>query len=185
MGKRKRTHAEDVHGCRRCALALYRRNVVPYRLVGEAPARVLLIGEAPGRSEDLKGLAFVGPSGRLLDTILREVNVESALIVNCVMCRPCDEHGGSNREPTADEVLACRVNVDTAIRTYAPRPDGVVFLGKVAERYWRKEYPQGLALAHPAYLLRGGGVAHPAYMGQIRDFESYLAHVARVSSDAL
>lgn len=177
MGKRKRKEEDPttkLRSCRMCGLSRFRRNVVPYRLIGPPPARLLFIGEAPGRSEDLRGEAFIGPSGKLLNQLLLDAGApESALIVNCVCCRPCDTRGGDNREPRPTEVLTCRRNITAIIRLFSA-PEAVIFLGAVAERFWRGEYPDGLALRHPAYLLRTGGLASPMYLGQVRLLEDVI-----------
>ncbi|GAG10072.1 unnamed protein product, partial [marine sediment metagenome] len=56
--------------CRKCGLYEFRRKIVFGR--GKVPADILFVGEAPGKSEDLIGEAFVGPSGRLLDMAIKD-----------------------------------------------------------------------------------------------------------------
>lgn len=89
--------------CRRCPLSQARTNLVVDRGVPGAP--ILLIGEAPGAEEDRLGLAFVGRSGKLLDSLLEMAGIDpkkDILIANIVKCRPPE-----NRPPTALEAAAC------------------------------------------------------------------------------
>ena len=178
MGKRKRVPVDpitDARNCQRCALATTRRSVVPFRLIGEAPASILIIGLAPGRSEDMKGSAMVGPSGALLNRMLEKCGLdESVLVTNAVMCRPCDERGGDNREPSPTEVLTCRRNVTALIQRLSPCPRLVLFLGQVVDRYFRQEYPTAVSLLQPAYLLKTGGTGSPHYQGQLRRLETLV-----------
>lgn len=95
--------AAAARGCVACGeLAAARTQVVP----GVAPstARVLLVGEAPGRQEDEAGVPFVGAAGRLLDTLLAEADVPrtGVAVTNVVKCRP-----PGNRKPTRLEVATC------------------------------------------------------------------------------
>jgi uracil-DNA glycosylase family 4 len=74
---------------------------------GKAPARVMLIGEAPGREEDESGHPFVGAAGRFLDQVLESagVNRDNLFITNIVKCRP-----PKNRPPRVAEVETCTSN---------------------------------------------------------------------------
>lgn len=152
-----------VNTCRACGLAKTRRQVVIGR--GTMPASVVFIGEAPGVSEDLIGIPFVGHSGKLLDTMLAEtMEGISYYITNTVLCHPPE-----NREPTKEERHACKDWVIPLILDAKPR--AIVFVGKVAERTYAhakelKEIPK-FAIFHPAYLLRNGGQASPAYRHNI------------------
>lgn len=114
--------AEEMVGCTTCGLAATRTQVVP----GVAPpeARIVLIGEAPGRAEDEGGLPFVGRSGRLLDELLDAAGLhrDQLAIVNTVKCRP-----PANRTPKRIEAAACRPWLDRQVRVIDP--DVVVTLG--------------------------------------------------------
>ena len=166
--------------CTRCGLYKTRRQVVLGR--GEIPADLLFVGEAPGKSEDLRGLAFVGPSGRILDAALREVRerlgfLPSYYISNTVACRPTDERGGPNREPTLSEVLTCRarlIELESEVR-----PEAIVLLGATAKYHCGSLFPAHLALYHPAYLLRRGGQTSTEYRVFVRELEEYIGRTAR------
>jgi DNA polymerase len=159
--------------CERCNLQYTRVHVVRGR--GNYDAKILVIGEAPGRSEDVLGKAFIGESGKFLDSLLQRagVAVDDCFFTNCVLCRPCDELGGENREPTKDEILACLPNVLSvmeALRNIA----GTVLAGKVAEKWFRKRaIGRMVAITHPSALLRSGGTASPIYrdnLNKLREF---------------
>ena len=108
--------------CTACDLALSRQRVVP----GQYPphARVLLVGEAPGREEDEGGEPFIGRSGRLLDDLLAEAGLDRAdmAVVNTVKCRP-----PGNRKPRRAEAATCRHWLDSQVQ--AVDPAVVVTLG--------------------------------------------------------
>jgi len=88
--------------CRKCRLSEGRTKVVPG--VGPRKSKIMFIGEAPGKDEDLKGEPFVGRAGRLLDEALTEAGVgrSQVRISNLVKCRP-----PGNRRPRKDEKATC------------------------------------------------------------------------------
>ncbi len=94
--------AELVAPCTRCRLCEARSHTVP----GEGPdgARLVCVGEGPGRTEDETGRPFVGKAGELLTKILGAIGLERAqvYICNVVKCRPPE-----NRTPQYDEIAAC------------------------------------------------------------------------------
>ena len=135
---------------------------------GNPKGRVMLVGEAPGRDEDLQGLPFVGRSGQLLDRMLAAIGLSrnDVYIANVVPWRP-----PGNRTPTPQETAACRPFVERQIEL--ADPDFLVLLGGAAAKElldsadgilrlrgrWR-DYDTGartiraMATLHPAYLLR-------------------------------
>jgi uracil-DNA glycosylase family 4 len=155
-------------GCVRCPLAGGRTQVVFG--VGDPAARLLFVGEAPGREEDLAGEPFVGRSGKLLDRLLHEelgMDRTQCYIANVVKCRPPD-----NRDPRPEEAEACRPYLDRQLELIAPSV--VVTLGSVAAKALLgttegirslrgRSYPFGNGVLvptyHPAYALRAGGQA--------------------------
>ena len=94
--------AAQVRKCTACRLCETRTKAVSG--VGAASAKVMLIGEGPGKNEDLKGEPFVGAAGKFLDTMLAEVGWQRSdvFITNVVKCRP-----PQNRDPELDEVETC------------------------------------------------------------------------------
>ena len=94
--------AQLVAGCTKCRLCDGRRHTVPGE--GAAEARLVVVGEGPGRVEDETGRPFVGPAGELLTKILGAIELprERVFICNVVKCRPPE-----NRLPQFDEIAAC------------------------------------------------------------------------------
>jgi len=154
--------------CTLCALAGGRNSVVFGE--GDPHAGLMVIGEGPGREEDLKGRPFVGRSGQLLDKLLlEEAGLQRAevYIANVVKCRP-----PNNRDPLPDEIASCRPYLDDQVRLISPRV--LLTLGNFASRTMLattegitrlrgRSYPFGdtatvlIPTFHPAAALRGGG----------------------------
>ena len=160
--------ATQVRVCVQCRLNLSRRIAVP----GEGPldAELLLVGEAPGASEDAAGRPFVGASGRFLRLEMQAVDIDPATvyITNVVKCRP-----PANRTPRADEIAIC-TSLYLARQVELVRPRGIIALGATASAAllagevkmtqdhgrWREDYnltDDNLPLFvtyHPAAALR-------------------------------
>ena len=155
--------------CTACPeLAATRTHVV----VGEVPAgaRLLVMGEAPGASEDQTGRPFVGRSGQLLDELLAAVGLDriSVAVLNTAKCRP-----PANRPPTRAESAACRPWAERQLAL--ARPAVVVALGLSATRWFLG--PTSLAAVrgrvhdhrlapvlptyHPCAALRWGPAGEP------------------------
>lgn len=115
--------------CTKCRLSKGRTNVVPG--AGDCRARIIFIGEAPGKDEDLKGEPFVGRAGRLLDEALSEAGVsrKDVFISNLVKCRPPD-----NRRPRKDELSTC-TSLYLASELAEVSPDVVCALGQTAAEH--------------------------------------------------
>ncbi len=103
-------------GCRNCELAGGRTNVVFG--AGNPNARLMFIGEAPGRDEDIQGIPFVGRSGQLLNKILEAAGIErdDVYIANIIKCRP-----PNNRTPLTNEIEACIPYLGRQVALIAPR----------------------------------------------------------------
>lgn len=109
--------AARIGSCVACAELVRSRTSV---VVGTAPAYadLLLVGEAPGATEDKAGHPFLGASGRLLDRLLAEAGIcrDTAAVVNVVKCRP-----PGNRPPTRREVARCVGWLDRQVELVEPR----------------------------------------------------------------
>ena len=105
-----------VRGCTKCRLCDGRRNAVPGE--GPADARLVVVGEGPGRVEDETGRPFVGPAGELLTKILAAIELprERVFICNVVKCRPPE-----NRLPQYDEIAACAPYLFRQIELLKPK----------------------------------------------------------------
>lgn len=153
--------ADIVRECAGCALSQCRKNAVPGE--GNARARIVIVGEAPGAKEDAQGRPFVGNSGKLLTRLLCGIGLrrEDVFITNVVKCRP-----PKNRPPKGEEVAACHLFLAKQLRLIAPTivctlgnsslralvdPDGNIteVHGKLIEKDGIKYLP----LYHPAAIL--------------------------------
>jgi uracil-DNA glycosylase len=115
--------------CTRCDLSISRTQVVPG--AGSPQAGLLIVGEAPGASEDREGIPFVGASGRLLNDMLDLAGIrrDQVFIANVVRCRPPE-----NRSPRVGEIRACAGWLAEQIRLIEPRL--VVVLGRFALQHF-------------------------------------------------
>jgi DNA polymerase len=149
-----------------CSLKATAKNLCFYR--GAPKARLMIIGEAPGREEDQSGKPFVGRAGQLLDRMLAAIGMSEAdaHITNVVYWRP-----PGNRTPTPLEAQVCRPFLERQAELVAPElvlllggaaakhvfdiPDGIMRIrGKMRDVEIGSHNARGLATLHPAYLLR-------------------------------
>ena len=144
--------------CQLCPLSLCRKCAVPGS--GPSPAQIMLVGEAPGREEDLKGLPFVGRAGKLLDKALLQAGLEKSevFITSVVKCRPPE-----NRKPKKEEINLCHPYLQAQMDLVHPRI--VCLMGNTATQAvlgmqgvtnLRGQIQQGrfLITYHPAAVLR-------------------------------
>lgn len=153
---------KEFEKCHQCRLCKERKNIVFG--VGNEKAKLVFIGEAPGRDEDLKGEPFVGRAGQLLTKIINAMGLkrEDVYITNIIKCRP-----PGNRNPLPDEIAACEPYLIKQLEVINPRL--ICALGTVAAQILLKTdkkisilrgqfyYYQGIRVLptfHPAFLLR-------------------------------
>jgi DNA polymerase len=107
---------KSVITCTKCDLCKSRTNAVPGN--GSKDAKIMFIGEAPGRNEDLQGEPFVGAAGKKLRAMLEKngIGQDITYITNVVKCRP-----PNNRVPTDTERNACREHLEKEIDTIKPK----------------------------------------------------------------
>ncbi|MGB4592356.1 MAG: uracil-DNA glycosylase [Coriobacteriia bacterium] len=119
---------EHIGDCTRCPLGFTRTCLVFG--VGDPGSRLMFIGEAPGRNEDLKGEPFVGAAGKLLDELLASIGLERSqvYIANVLKCRP-----PGNRDPLAEEIATCTPFLAEQVRLISP--DVIATLGNFATKY--------------------------------------------------
>jgi uracil-DNA glycosylase family 4 len=120
--------AVEVVICTLCPLSKSRKKAVPGE--GDPNARVMLIGEAPGSSEDLEGRPFVGSAGKFLETLLSGIGLsrEEVFICNIVRCRP-----PRNRPPRPLEVQTCAPYLERQMEIIKPKL--LVTLGSCSAAY--------------------------------------------------
>jgi DNA polymerase len=132
---------EHVGDCHRCPLATTRNRLVFG--VGDPHARLMFIGEAPGKNEDLTGEPFVGAAGKFLDELLASIGTDRSqvYIANMVKCRP-----PGNRDPEPVELETCAPFLARQIELIAPAV--IATLGRFAAHYV-------LQVTEPISSLRG------------------------------
>jgi DNA polymerase len=154
---------EEIGDCQRCKLSKGRKNIVFG--AGNADARIMFIGEAPGRDEDIQGEPFVGEAGMLLTKLIEKMGFkrDAVYIANIIKCRP-----PLNRDPEEDEILSCRAFLDKQIDVIAP--ECIIALGRIAlmtlmnnnkiritaarGNFFEYKGIPVMPTFHPAYLLR-------------------------------
>lgn len=149
---------QEICVCSLCPLWESRILAVPGS--GPSPARIMLVGEAPGREEDLQGLPFVGRAGRLLDEALRQAGLEREriFITSVIKCRP-----PKNRKPKKAEIERCRPYLQAQMEILHPKiiclmgnTASQAILGRqgVASLRGRILQDRFLVTYHPAAVLR-------------------------------
>ncbi|MBU0719135.1 MAG: uracil-DNA glycosylase [Planctomycetes bacterium] len=167
----RRLYEDHVRGCKRCSLCDERTQTVFGQ--GSPTARLVFVGEAPGAEEDRTGQAFVGRAGQLLTRMIAAMGLsrEEVYICNVLKCRP-----PGNRNPAADEILACSpylreqlaiIHPEVLVALGAPAAKTLLntaqAIGKLRGRFQDYDLTDGAGQAvvvpvlptyHPAYLLR-------------------------------
>lgn len=162
---------EEIGDCTRCKLCKARTHIVFG--VGNPNARLMFVGEGPGRDEDLQGEPFVGRAGQLLTKMIEAMGLKRSdvYIANVIKCRPPD-----NRYPEPEEVETCFPFLVKQIE--AIRPEILVTLGNLATQTLLqtkagimslhgtfKDF-RGIRLMptyHPAFLLRNPDMKKPCW----------------------
>ena len=152
----------DCARCEACELCRGRHNLVFGD--GNEQAKVMFVGEGPGEQEDLQGVPFVGPAGKLLDTMLELIDLDrtKVYIANIVKCRP-----PRNRDPLPEEQEACCSFLARQIALVDPHI--IVCLGRIAGQgimkadlritrehgiWYEHDGRMYMATYHPSALLR-------------------------------
>ena len=149
---------EEVLACRACSMCEGRTNIVFGE--GNPHAQVMVIGEAPGKNEDLQGRPFVGAAGKFLDELLAAAGLkrEDIFIANVLKCRP-----PSNRNPKPEEIEACAKFLRQ--QTQSIDPAVIVTLGNFATQFILRT---GVGITHLRGTVQRAGrflvlpVFHPA-----------------------
>jgi len=162
---------ELIAACRKCTLCEGRSRTVPGE--GSPEARLMLVGEGPGATEDATGRPFVGQAGQLLDKILEAIECPrpTTFIANIVKCRP-----PQNRKPLPDEMAACLPYLHRQIALVRPKvlialgstaAEGMLgvrkSLGELRNRVHRWNGIPLVVTYHPAALLRNPNWKKPTW----------------------
>jgi len=162
---------EEIGDCTRCKLHEGRTNIVFGE--GNPKARLVFVGEGPGRDEDIQGQPFVGRAGQLLTKIINAMGLKRSdvYICNVVKCRP-----PGNRTPEQDEVSTCGQFLIKQLRAIDPAV--IVCLGSVAAQsvlnikaklgdlrgnFHTYGHTKLMVTYHPAALLRNPGFKKPLW----------------------
>ncbi|HOP46563.1 MAG TPA: uracil-DNA glycosylase [Desulfobacteraceae bacterium] len=167
--------AAHIGDCRRCKLYKGRTKLVFGE--GLSRAKLVFVGEAPGREEDLEGIPFVGEAGKLLTKIIGAMGLtrEQVYICNVLKCRP-----PGNRDPEGDEIEACIPFLKKQISII--KPEVICVLGRIAGQallggdfkitrdrgkwFSYMDIPL-MPTYHPAYLTRSSGSRERELKGQV------------------
>jgi DNA polymerase len=175
---------DELATCTRCALSLTRQRVV----IGSGPHDpvLMVVGEAPGQTEDEGGEPFIGRSGRLLFRLIHEelsLSREQCFVTNVVKCRP-----PGNRTPSRHEIETCRPWFLAQLRDVAPRV--VLALGNTAARsvfgydegigrthgrITQLASGPGMATYHPAAALRSGTTVLEVMRADLRELRALVS----------
>ncbi|MBI4971321.1 MAG: uracil-DNA glycosylase [Candidatus Omnitrophica bacterium] len=154
---------QQVLPCKLCAELAQTRKTVVFGS-GDAQAKLMFVGEAPGFDEDQQGLPFVGKAGQLLTKIIESIGLkrEDVYIANVLKCRP-----PGNRNPLPEEVINCQPYLKKQIALIQPKV--ICALGNFAAqtllqtsssitrlrgKWYQYEGVKVMPTFHPAYLLR-------------------------------
>lgn len=145
----------QVESCRRCPLCDGRTQTVFG--VGNPHARVMFIGEAPGKNEDLQGEPFVGAAGHYLNELLGCAGLrrEDVFIANVLKCRP-----PGNRDPRPEEIQTCTPFLREQTRTI--NPEVLVTLGKFSTQFVLKTQ-MGITRLHGRVQRAGKFLVFPIF----------------------
>jgi uracil-DNA glycosylase family 4 len=172
---------DDIGDCTRCKLHKTRNKIV--FADGNPKAKLVFVGEGPGRDEDMQGLPFVGRAGKLLTSMIEAMGLQrqDVYICNVVKCRPPE-----NRLPEPDEIKTCSPFLMRQID--AVDPQVIVALGACAAQtllqttrgisHFRGQWQEFrgrklMATYHPAYLLRNP----PAKADVWKDLQMVMAEL--------
>lgn len=133
---------------------------------GDPDASLMLVGEAPGKDEDLQGSPFIGEAGKFLNKLISALGLKrlDVYVANVLKCRPDTVTPGGNRPPTGVEVRDCLPYLYAQIEIVQPK--AIVALGNTAMEglLWGQEYERGfvydfsgipvVTTYHPSFVLR-------------------------------
>lgn len=191
---------DEVSVCRKCKLCSTRTQTVFGE--GSAVAKVMFIGEGPGRDEDKQGRPFVGRAGQLLTAIIEKgmkIPRPEVFIANMVKCRPTvDMKMERDRPPDDEEVAACAGYLSRQIEII--RPEVIITLGNPSTRFilqtkigitkmrgvWgRYNGIPVMPTYHPSFILRNGGDSSPQKRDVWEDIKKVIHYLATGEIDGV
>jgi uracil-DNA glycosylase family 4 len=182
----------DLHAkvlvCMLCRLSETRHVAVP----GEGPvnAKIMFIGEGPGRQEDLEGRPFVGRAGKFLDECLKSIGLEreQVFITNIVKCRPTEKARSwvKDRRPAVDEIEACKPYLDKQIELL--KPEVICTLGETAKSQIFKRFgleEDTIGHVHGRLFLAGNLRIAPLYHPAAALYDNSLRQIIMIDFQSL
>jgi len=193
----------DLANCKRCSLHQHRTNVVfgadiLKNSVGKA--RIVFIGEAPGRDEDKQEVPFVGKAGQLLQKIIKGIGLEEEdyYITNTVKCRPVKSGTNKNGKPTITQTLKCASLLNKELN--AIKPNLIITLGGYAKDrildipgpitplentlYWSETYKNVFVMLHPANLIYDKEKYKPVFQKNVKKLKKIIKDMDILSPEA-
>ncbi len=180
--------------CKRCSLHQYRNNVVFNADIlkkSAGKARIVFIGEAPGKDEDRLGVPFVGKAGKILHKIIEGIGLkeEDYYITNVVKCRPTKDEGRKNGKPTLTQILKCAPILNKELNVI--KPNLIITLGAYSkdrildipgpitpianQLYWSETYKNVYVMLHPASLIYDKEKYMPIFKEGIRMLKKVIS----------
>jgi len=174
---------EKISVCTLCRLSQTRHKPVPGE--GPANAKVILIGEGPGRQEDLEGRPFIGRAGQFLDECLRSIGLqrEQIFVTNIVKCRPTEKARNwvKDRKPATDEIDACKPYLDKQIELL--KPEVICTLGDTARSQIFKRFgleEDTIGHVHGRLFLAGSMRIAPLYHPAAALYDNSLRQIIMI-----
>lgn len=184
--------------CRRCKIGELAHRHVHFRKLGNLSVMdILFVGEGPGKSEDMLGEPFVGASGNVINSAVRDAMDTDDYtkgnfcvgFANIVACRPVDNRGGNNRQPSPEEAENCKAHLSDIVKS--ADPTAIVYLGRVAQTYGPKALEMagytGLVfhIPHPSFIQRRGGVGSADYDRYVVELKSIFDVVFETADEGI
>lgn len=148
--------------CQKCELWKTRKRIIEGR--GTDNPDILFIIEYPEASDEVSGQALSGPTGNFFEKLLSQVEIASYYILPIVSCRNTD---GNSPHPA--QVLACSSRFLGSVRDLSPKK--VVFLGKEALRWYKKEFHGAVQIMNPVAVYLSGEMRSPYLLTFIRQLK--------------
>ena len=175
--KELRKIKEEVLNCKKCLL--YRTRTYPVIGQGNHQAKIVFIGEAPGRNEDKTGRPFCGKAGKILDELLESVGIKrkDVYICNILKCRP-----PGNRDPNGEEINTCVPYLERQIQIIKPKI--ICTLGNYSTAYILRKYNledkiQGISKIHGEIFSKDTVKIIPLYHPAVATYNSNMIGVLK------
>jgi len=174
---------DEILNCKKCPL--YKTRTYPVIGQGNHQAKIILVGEAPGASEDKTGRPFCGPSGKILDDLLKSAGIkrEDVYITNILKCRP-----PANRNPLKDEIEACTPYLEKQIKIIKPKVIctlGNFATGYILDRFGLADKVQGISKIHGKIFTARNFKIIPLYHPAVAAYNYNMMEVLKKDFEVL